>query len=74
MVELSAEYLLSCADKCDGCDGTHFTCFTGTKKTNANAAAAGGYVDEAWRYLRDAGVDEEACSPYLQMEQAGVLN
>jgi hypothetical protein len=44
------------------------------KSTNTNAAAAGGYVDEAWRYLRDAGVDEEACSPYLQMEQAGMLN
>ena len=47
LVNLSPEYLLSCARACDGCDG--------------------GYVDEAWRFLRDHGVDDEACTPYLQV-------
>jgi cathepsin B len=27
----------------------------------------GGYVDEAWRFLRDHGVDDEACTPYMQV-------
>jgi hypothetical protein len=47
LVNLSPEYLLSCARACDGCDG--------------------GYVDEAWRFLRDHGVDDEACTPYLEV-------
>ena len=49
--ELSPEYLLSCASKCDGCDG--------------------GYVDEAWRFLRDHGVCDERCTPYAQIEAPG---
>ena len=31
----------------------------------------GGYVDEAWRFLRDHGVDDEECTPYRQAEQVG---
>ncbi len=31
----------------------------------------GGYVDEAWRFLRDHGVDDEDCTPYRQAEEAG---